>query len=44
MTSDNNTTTEADEQLIAFYEKNIIDALKQLEGVKKKLLSLVKKK
>lgn len=42
--SDNDNTTEADEQLIEFYENTIIDCLKQIEGVKRKLLSLVKKK
>ena len=44
MTSDKDNTTEGDEYIIALYDKTIIDALKQLEGVKRKLLSLVKKK
>jgi len=40
----NDNTSEADEQLIAIYDKTIIECLKQIEGVKKKLLALVKKK
>ena len=40
----NDNTTEADEQLLAFYDKTIIEALRQIESVKRKLQNLIKKK
>ena len=44
MNSDKDNTTEADEMLIALYDKTIIDALRQIESVKRKLQNLIKKK
>lgn len=42
--SDKDNIIEADEQLIALYDKTIIEALRQIESVKRKLQKLITKK